>query len=95
MTRFRKRPIEITAMQWTGGNETELNTFTGGRFRAVPRKERPGDLAITAEVHDDLHATWVGVKTGHWVIRGVSGEYYPIDEDVLAETYDRIEEFTP
>jgi hypothetical protein len=35
-----------------------------------------------------LHTTWVGVKTGQWIVRGVKGEFYPIAEDVLAETYE-------
>ena len=80
---FRKKPITIAAVQWTGDNADELVEFTGGRFRALS----PGG-AITAEVFDDLHATWVGVMTDQWVIRGVKGEFYPCDPDVLAETYD-------
>jgi hypothetical protein len=41
-------------------------------------------------VFDVLHESWVGVKTGQWVIRGVAGEFYPIDEAVLAETYEPV-----
>lgn len=90
-TKYRKKPIEITAVEWTGDNEAELIEFTGHRFEAVPQGERAESPDITAEVFDYLHGSWVGVYTGHWVIRGVLGEFYPIDKDVLAATYDVVE----
>lgn len=91
-TRFRKLPIEIQAMQWTGDNEAELTAFTGPTyFRAVDPEDRIEDSEITAEVFDELHSTWVGVYTGHWVVRGIRGEFYPIEQSVLAESYELVE----
>lgn len=46
------------------------------------------EAELTGSVFDDLHSTWVGVKTGQWIIRGVKGEFYPCDPEVLAETYE-------
>lgn len=86
---YRKKPVVVQAVQWTGENADELVAWTGGRFRTVA----PGAGAgpdITAEVYDELHATWVGVKTGQSVLCGVQGEFYPIDEAVLAETYEPV-----
>jgi hypothetical protein len=88
VTRYRKRPVEVDTIQWTGDNEAELIEFTNHHFEAVPPEDRAEDPEITAQVFDVLHSTWVGVKTGQHVIRGVKGEFYPIDVDVLAETYD-------
>jgi hypothetical protein len=85
--RFRKRPIEVSAIQWTGENEREIRDWTGRKFASIPVDDRV-DPEVTAEVYDELHSTWVGVKTGQWIVRGVKGEYYPIAEDVLAETYE-------
>jgi len=31
-------------------------------------------------------------STGDWLIRGVSGEYYPCKPDIFEQTYTRIEE---
>lgn len=90
-TRFRKRPIEVDTVQWTGGNEAELIAFTGHRFEPVPVEDRAERPDTTAQVYDELHDTWVGVKTGQHVVRGVKGEFYPIAEDVLAETYERVD----
>lgn len=89
--RYRKRPVEVDTIQWTGDNIDELIDFTGGDFLLVNPGE--GDFApdVTAKVYDELHSTWVGVKSGQHVVRGVKGEYYPIAEDVFAETYERVD----
>jgi hypothetical protein len=86
---YRKLPVVVEAIQWTGRNEQELRDWTGGKFETIPRLDR-GDPEITAEVYDRLHSTWVGVKTGQSVLRGVKGEFYPIDQEVLAETYELV-----
>lgn len=93
--RFRKRPIEIEATQWTGRNLAELRAWTGGEFEPVHVTDRVEDPEITAEVYDELHSTWVGVKDGQWILRGVKGEFYPCDEEVLAETYETIDPEPP
>lgn len=88
--KLRKKPVEVEAVQWTGNNADELEEFTGGQFNVLDREDRENsdDPECTAEVFDDLHSTWVGVKTGQWVLRGVKREFYPCDPEVLAETYE-------
>jgi hypothetical protein len=81
---FRKKPITVAAIQWTGDNLDEIVDFTCGLFR------RAATLELTAEVFDVLHDTWVGVRTGQWIIRGVKGEFYPCDAEVLDATYDEV-----
>lgn len=83
--RFRKKPVEVAAVQWRGDNFNELVEFTGGRFRTIASV-----TDFTAQVYDVLHETWVDMKTGQWVIQGVKHEFYPIDESVLADTYERV-----
>lgn len=89
--KFRKRPVVVEAAQWAGDNEAELVAFAGWKFATVDPEDRTDDPDITAQVFDELHSTWVGVKTGQWVVRGIRGEFYPIDPGVLAETYERVE----
>lgn len=88
IVRRRKRPVEVDTIQWTGSNLDDLIDFTGGDFLLVDAIEGTFAPDITAKVYDNLHDTWVGVKTGQHVVRGVKGELYPIDEDVLADTYE-------
>lgn len=82
--KFIKKPVEIEALQWVGFNEEHLKTFTEGNFRRI---ESPVD-EYTAEIYDEIHNTWVKMKLTDWVIKGVQGEFYPCDNEVLRETYE-------
>lgn len=89
MTTFRKIPVEIEAVRWTGSNESELESFTSSNFVVNDSEDRAqsGDPEATASVFDRLHSTWVLVYDGDWIIRGVQGEFYPCRPDVFAATY--------
>jgi hypothetical protein len=94
VVRYRKLPVVVDTVQWTGHNLDELVAFTDGLFIPVdPGEGLAGEY--TGKVFDALHSTWVLVKTGQHVVRGVLGEFYPIAEDVLAETYELVEEPAP
>lgn len=88
--RFRKRPVEIEAIQFDGTNHGDIEAFTNGLFREVAPEDRGDDPEIVAEVYDKLHSTWVGVKVGNWITKGIRGEHYPIADDVLADTYEAV-----
>lgn len=94
IVRRRKKPVEVDTIQWTGSNVDDLIAFTGGDFLLVAPIEGTFAPDVTAKVFDELHDTWVGVKTGQHIVRGIQGEFYPIDETVLAETYEPVEEAT-
>jgi hypothetical protein len=87
--KFRKRPIVVEAVQWTGHNVAEVTEFAGTYFRTV--EYRADDPQRTAEVFDVLHASWMGLRNGQWVIKGIKGEFYPHDEDTFAEVYEPVD----
>lgn len=79
--RFRKRPIVIEAVQFTGSNHGEIARFEGLRYRT----------GFEGKV---LIETLEGVMTadaGDWIIRGVKGEYYPCKPDIFEATYEPAE----
>lgn len=88
VTRFRKKPLVIEAIRFDGTNRDAVEGFAPGYFQAINPADREGDPDIVAEVYDRLHSTWVGVRIGNWIARGVRGEYYPIDAGVMADTYE-------
>ncbi len=93
-TRFRKRPVEVEAVQWTGDNADEVKAFVGLRDNGESRFLLPSEITGVwedAHVYDELHDTWVTVYVGQWVVKGVRGEFYPIDQTVLDETYEPVE----
>lgn len=90
--RFRKKALEIDAMQFDGANHELLNSFTGGIFGLLSPDDREccDDPEAVAEVFDKLHSTWVLVYPGDWIICGVKGEFYPCRPDVFADTYEAV-----
>lgn len=94
ITRWRKKPVTVEAVQWTGSNEADVQALTGpGNFYPLDEQQRTNcnDPEATAEVYDKLHSTWVLVMTGQWIIRGIKGEFYPCAADMFAETYEPAE----
>ena len=89
--KFRKKPIVVEAIQFTGDNHEDIAAFTRGGFEAVDPLERERDTEIVAEVYAVLNETWVGVKVGQWIIKGVKGEFYPHDADLFPQAYESVE----
>jgi hypothetical protein len=89
---YRKRPIEVYAVQWTGSNEDELEAFAGTFFDPLTDSQRDDsdDPEASAEVFDELHNTWVRVYDGDWIIQGIKGEFYPCRADVFETTYEEV-----
>ncbi len=78
MPKFRKKPVVIEAVQFNGGNTTEVANFIGG-------KHSVGTSPTYVEIH-----TLEGIMTASvndWIIKGVSGEFYPCKPEIFEKTY--------
>jgi hypothetical protein len=82
MSRYRKRPVVIEAVQWTGKNGAEIARFLGRANWTHPPND---NLKIhTLEgTHDALE--------GDYIIRGVQGEFYPCKPDIFEQTYEPVD----
>ncbi|EHO5626872.1 hypothetical protein KLQ90_001764 [Salmonella enterica] len=93
---FTKKPVTISAIQWTGENLPAVIEFTGkhprwgGWFADMDE--------YVAHVRGDGNRfkiyTLEGVMDalpGDWIIRGVQGEHYPCKPDIFAATYEPAE----
>ena len=90
--KFRKKPIVIEALQWTGKNYEEVQNFTSGKVSLTkfdylsPLGEMVSDKKLLI---DTLEGNlFVGI--GDYIIKGVKGEFYPCKELIFWETYDRV-----
>lgn len=95
--KYRKKPVIVAAVQFNGDNFDEIKKFTSDQFRPVPEEALretdqhfPYEAGVVAEIYDYLHETWVGVKTGQWIIKGVTGEFYPCAPAVFGATYEEV-----
>ena len=83
MAKFRKKPVEIEAIQFKGAeNMSELDEFMGGKggFQAWP------DRVVIPTLEGLMTA-----NVGDWVIRGIKGEFYPCKPDIFETTCDSVE----
>lgn len=91
--RFRTKPFEIEAVQFTGENFDEIHeVFPSVEFYPVEEEDRVDDPDILGQVFDELHSTWVGVKRGQWIIKGQKGEFYPCDPEIFEAKYEAVSE---
>ena len=80
---FRKKPVEIAALQWTGDSAAMRRSVHA--FVDAEIDERGGELKIkTLE-------GWMHVSPGDWIIKGVAGEFYPCKPDIFEATYEAVD----
>lgn len=97
-TRWRKRPVEIEAMQWDGtaeGATPIIHWVLDHGGIAVYRCDGPGGCPGTEDAHYLVIHTPEGdmlASSGGYVIRGLVGEFYPCAPDVFAKTYEQVQE---
>lgn len=76
---YKKKPVVIEAVQFTGENYKEVEEFVG-----QPLYISYGMVAIP---------TLEGImrcKPGNYIIKGVKGEFYPCDKEIFEQTYEEI-----
>lgn len=81
MNEYRKIPVVIEAMKWTGDNTTEVLRWM---FPDIEPDAEANDLTIQT-LEGKLHAS-----KGDFIIRGVQGEYYPCKPDIFEQTYETV-----
>jgi hypothetical protein len=76
---YRKKPVEIEAVQITDDNAAEVARWSGGK-----RGLHSGVVIET------LEGAMKG-NVGDYIIKGVNGEFYPCKPDIFDTTYEEVE----
>ena len=79
---YRKKPVEVEAVLWTGENCVEIIDFCGADI-----------LSFRGRNLDFIIGTLEGVtqvSVGDFVIKGVAGEFYPCKPDIFSATYEQV-----
>ena len=79
--KFRKKPVEIEAVQWKGNNWTEVYFFCKD-----PKIMGWSDNTLSIETLEGK----MTASLGDWIIRGIKGEFYPCKPDIFEETYEEV-----
>lgn len=76
---YRKKPVEIEAIQLKKDNLIEVRDFVGGcigvSFTGVIIHTLEGDMKA---------------DIGDFIIKGVNGEFYPCKPDIFEKTYEEV-----
>jgi hypothetical protein len=83
MTKYRKKPVVVEAVQFTGDSFL-ISDFAGGL-------DGPAFLANGRLYLHTLEGA-IEVSINDWVIKGIKGEFYPCKPDIFMATYDEVEE---
>ena len=93
--KYRKKPVVIEAVKWTGGNHREMFNFLGGE-----------DEDYLTAVGVNFYIDWTKVEggliiktlegehvatVGDYIIKGIKGEYYPCKPDIFEATYEKVD----
>jgi hypothetical protein len=82
--KYRKKPVIIDAIHWTGENIGEALAFLGQHDDPDGEWSSFGGLTIFT-LEGPMHAS-----PGDWIIRGVKGEHYACKPDIFEATYEPV-----
>lgn len=81
---FKKKPIIISALQWTGANLEAVKKFVPNDALVVWSWGNDKDAQIYIRTLEGK----MKVDKEDWIIKGVKGEFYPCKPDIFEQTYD-------
>lgn len=93
MTKFRKKPVVIEAVQFDGSNMIEIFNFIG---KSVDENIIIHNLSVNHKENKN-YCSHISIPTlegqmradpGDWIIKGIKGEFYPCKPDIFEQTYD-------
>jgi len=78
--RYRKKPVVIEAVQWSGSNWHQVLEFAGR-----DNIYTTGSDVFVRTLEGDLKAS-----PEDWIIKGIQGEFYPCKPDIFEATYEEV-----
>ncbi len=82
---YRKKPVDIEAVQFTRDNFTEVAVFTGGAAKNFTIEKRiNGKCSCTLITHEGRQQ----VLEGRYIVKGQHGEFYSCNKDIFERTYE-------
>lgn len=87
MARFRKKQVEVQAMQWTPDDLPAAGRVADWLNASKVAWRTQGYGGMSEILLPTLEGT-MEARPGDWIICGVKGEFYPCKPDIFAATYE-------
>lgn len=81
--KYKKKPVVIEAVQYTGENIKEINDFFDYR-------NRHNVIWAVEGLHIRTLEGLMLVRLDDFIIKGVNGEYYPCKPNIFYKTYEEV-----
>ena len=94
MGKYKKKPVVVEAIQWTGSNLEEIRNFVGNDLieNYIKHFDIEGVLikkTLVSIAIDVLQETMM-VDYGDYIIKDVNNELYPCKPDIFEQTYEEV-----
>lgn len=87
--KYKTKPCEIEAIQWTGENLEEIEEFAKDGIEYNEVKDGGGKI-IAYEIYVLTLEGTMFANQGDYIIKGLRGEFYPCKPDVFNKKYEVI-----
>ena len=87
--KYRKKPVIIDAIKWTGLNLEAIKSFVGKdlHYNIIDTAYGAPHIIVTINtLEGPMYCT-----EGDYIIKGISGEFYPCKPDIFEKTYEPLE----
>lgn len=90
--KYKKKPVIIEAVEWTGDNINEVGEFMGKENCDIEYSNIETIHGIDIIVEITIHTLEgnMHVDKGDYIIKGIKGEFYPCKPDIFKQTYEAL-----
>lgn len=89
--KYKKKPVEVEGVEWTGKNVGEIRQFCGRRavfnYSINPNNVDEEEISL---VIDTLEGS-MRVRVHDYILKGVDGEVYPIYRPAFEKMYEKMD----
>ena len=89
---YRKKPVIIEAIRWTGKNDKEVEDFIGDSFEGYGNNlvgyYLEGEQYRSKILYIKTLEGTMSANVDDYIIKGVQGEFYPCKPNIFNETYE-------
>ncbi len=90
MAKYRKKPVVVEAVKWTGENFEELANLISSLEVGRPKRRAvydESDMTLKIKTLEGV----MKAQPGDFIIKGIKGEIYPCKPDIFEATYEAVD----
>ena len=82
INKYRKKPVIVEAVIWTGNNIDEVKELAKNAVEHI--------IFVDNNLYIETLEGNMNVSIGDYIIKGIAGEFYPCKPDIFKETYETV-----